>query len=356
MQRFFKLWQKLKLRILKHEKILWVLHSVWALTYGVLIMLFFHGDFGQVRKLLFFLIFLMLLILVFDRVVEYESRQGTSHRGFKIVINYVMKNMYQALYFFMLPFYWQATYWLSIQWVFTVLLGIFAILSTQDLFFDNFLMERKWFRNLYFSFCLLASFHLMLPVLLPLPLHFTLPLAAFVATLSFFLLHMTSFVFQEHHLRWVVLFSVIAALFVYLLQPVLPPVPYHVVRSGVTGESLVAVEHQTPSGVYFIPSHELQHRPLYGYSLLESPTFPHDLFRHEYWHRGRLVVSTRAARQKIGPHRYRLVTQLNWKEQPALHPEGIWSMRLVTAGGVMMDSVDFEVVQTEGVSAHTGIE
>jgi len=347
MHRVFESWQKLKMRILAHERILWALHSVWALTYGILIMIFFQGDFGQVRKLLFFLMFLMLLIIAFDRVAEYEVRRGENRRGVKLVINYVMKNMYQALYFFMLPFYWQATCLSSIQWIFTAVLGMLAVLSTQDLFFDNFLMERKWFRNLYFSFCLLASFHLMLPVLVPLPLHLTLALASFAASLAFFLLHMPSFVWKEHNLRWAAAFSAGIALAVFLARPLVPPVPYHVIHSGVTGERMLSGEVRTPPGAYFIPEHELQRRPLYGYSLMESPTFPHDLFRHEYRLRGRLVLSARTQRQDLGNGRYRLVSTMDWREQAGLDPSGTWNVRLVTAGGVVMDSADFEVVRTQ---------
>ncbi len=342
----FETWQRIKLKILRHEKILWMLHSAWALAYGILIMIFFKGDFGQVRKLLFFLMFLMLLILAFDRVADYESRRGENRRGVKLVLNYVMKNMYQALYFFMLPFYWEATCLTSIQWVFTAALGVLAVLSTQDLFFDNFLMERKWFRNIYFSFCLLASFHLMLPVLLPLPLHITLPLAAFAAAFTFFLLHMPAFVWKEHHLRWVFASCAGAALLLFLARPLLPPVPYRVVRTTITGEAIDASGGVTPAGVYFVPVHELQHRPLHACSLIESPTFPHDLFRHEYRHRGRLVLSARTSRQDLGGGRYRLVSSLDWRDLAILETGGTWSVTLVTAGGVVMDSAEFEVVDT----------
>lgn len=345
MRHLFALWQRFKHQLLAHEKILWALHSVWALTYGVLIMIFFKGDFGQVRKLLLFLMFLMLLIIAFDRIAERETKTGDKKRGVKLVLNYVMKNMYQALYFFMLPFYWDATQLDSVHWPFTAAVGALAVLSTQDLFFDNFLMEHKWIRNAYFAFCLFAAFHLLLPVLLPFPLHYTIAASAFCATFAFFVLHLPQFVWQEKHFRWVLVIAIGAAAVVWVVRPLVPPVPYRVVQSGVTGEDLTLPDQAFPHGVHDLAAADYRERPLWAYQILHCPTFPHDTFWHEY-RRGSALVSRQAvARRPLGGGRYLLWSRLSYDDLGLGDPSGDWTLTLRTSGGIYLKSHSFTIVE-----------
>ncbi|PKN27259.1 MAG: hypothetical protein CVU65_02980 [Deltaproteobacteria bacterium HGW-Deltaproteobacteria-22] len=345
MHRIFALWQHFKHKMLKHEKVLWAIHSVWALTYGVLIMVFFKGDFGQVRKLLMSLMFLMLLIIAFDRIAERETKTGDKKRGVKLVLNYVMKNMYQALYFFMLPFYWDATQMDSIHWLFTAAVGVLAVLSTQDLFFDNFLMEHKWIRNAYYAFCLFASFHLLLPVLMPFPLHYTIMLSAFFAVFAFFVLHMPQFVWREKHFRWVLVIAMGSAAGCYTVRQLVPPVPYRVVQSGVTGEDLTLPGEAYPTGVHFISAADYRERPMMAFQIIQSPTFPHDFFWHEYRRGSELVSRQHVARRHLGDNRYLLYSRLSYDQIGVGDPTGDWTLVLRTEGGIYLKSHVFTIVE-----------
>ena len=345
MHRIFAFWQRSKQALLKHEKVIWALHSVWALTYGMLIMIFFKGDFGQVRKLLLSLIFLMLLIIAFDRLAERETKTGTKKRGVKLVLNYVMKNLYQALYFFMLPFYWDATQMDSIHWIFTAAVGILAILSTQDLFFDNFLMDHKWIRNAYYAFCLFASFHLLLPVFLPFPLHYTIVLSSFFAVFAFFVLHMPSFVWKEKNLRWVLLIAAGAAGGCYGVRQLVPPVPYKIVQSGMTGEDLTLSDQEYPEGVHLISLEDHRTRPITAFQIVHSPVFPHDTFTHEYRHEDELISRQAVHRRHLGGNRTLLYSSLAFEEAGLGDPTGEWTLVLRTEGGLYLKSHRFTIVQ-----------
>ncbi len=345
MQRIFELWQKFKIFLSKNEKLLWGLHSVWALTYGVLLMLFFRGDFGQVRNLVLSLMVLMLLIIAFDRIAARESRTGQEKKGVKTVLNFVMKNLYQILYFFMLPFYWDSTQLDSIHWVFTALVATMAVLSTRNLFFDNWLMARKWSRNGFYAICLFASFHLLLPVLMPFPLHYTLMLAAFLSVMAFFLMHMPEFWKREKSFRWIFLIAVMVSGAVYLLRPLVPPVPYKVVASGVTGEDMTLPDRALPRGARMIAAEDYRRRPLSGYQVISSPGFPHDTFTHVYRHKGLAVAEVPVHRRPLDSQRTLLYSVLPYESVGIDNPAGEWTLVLRTAGGLYLKSHAFVIVE-----------
>jgi Family of unknown function (DUF5924)/Protein of unknown function (DUF2914) len=341
----FKIWHKFKETLLKHEKVLWLLHSVWALTFGILIIVYFHGDFGQVRKLILYLMGLLLLLIIFDRVGENEIETGKNRRGIKLVLNYVMKNMYQALYFFMIPFYWEASVLDSKNMIFTGIVGVLAILSTQDLIFDNWLMERKPLRAAFYSFCLFSSFNLLLPLFLPLPIQFTLPLAAFLGIFGFVILHYPKLIFKNKKLRWVVLGAALVAGGCYSLRSYVPPAPYKISKTTLTAVKPTIEELPEGEGVYRIHEKDIKTKTIYCAHILESPVSPKDDFVHVWYRNNNEVYRKKLNKKTLGKNRYLIFSSIKDEDIGSVNSDGEWKIILSTTGGQKLNKRSFLVVK-----------
>ncbi|MBN2724319.1 MAG: hypothetical protein JXR95_09635 [Deltaproteobacteria bacterium] len=341
----FDYWRRTKEFILKHEKLIWVGHSVWALTFGILVIIFFHGDFGQVRKLTLYLMALLLLLIVFDRVGQAEIESGRQKKGIKLVLNYVMKNMYQGLYFFMIPFYWEASVLDERNFLFTIVVGVLALLSTQDLIFDNWLMENKFLRAGFYSFCLFASFDLLLPLFLPLPTNYTLPLAAFGAVFGFVILHYPKLIFKKGYLRWVILGGIAVAGGCYTIRSFVPPAPYKI---GISHLGTMRPTTQSPplsQGAWRIHTEDFEEKTFYMSHILESPVYPRDNFYHLWKFEGKTVKKARVFKQKISKDTYLLWSSLSSTEVGSMNLTGNWHIILNTAGDQMLKKRGFMVVK-----------
>ena len=66
-------------------------------------------------------------------------------------MTYVLKNLYQGMLFFVLPFYWKSSSLDSINAWFVFLLAFLALLSTLDLVFDNLLMRYRGVAAVFFA-------------------------------------------------------------------------------------------------------------------------------------------------------------------------------------------------------------
>ncbi|HNX97212.1 MAG TPA: DUF5924 family protein, partial [Candidatus Aminicenantes bacterium] len=99
----------------------------------------------------------------------------------RLAVNYLHRNFYQQMLFFVLPVYWRSATLRSGQvlWLGLLLLG--AILATLDVVYDRSL-SRHWFLlSVFFSFTLFAVVGVMVPVLFHLPTLAALGLAALMA-------------------------------------------------------------------------------------------------------------------------------------------------------------------------------
>jgi Family of unknown function (DUF5924) len=355
----FTYWGKFKEVLLKHEKVLWILHSVWALTFGILIIIFFSGDFAQVKKLSLYLMALFFLLIVFDRLSAYKvttDREkkgvkklihyvGKKKAGVKMILNYVMKNMYQGLYFFMLPFYWEATVLGSQNMIFTLLVGVLAILATQDLIFDHWLMEKKPLRAGFYAICLFASFNLLLPLFLPLPTKYTVVMASFFASLAFVMLHYPRWIMKKGYLRWVILGSSILAGGCFMIRSVVPPAPYKISKTVITAIKPNAKKPPRYDGVFRIHEKDMDTKEIFCVHILESPINPLDAFHHVWTRNTRFIKKKRLRKQIISVGRYLIWSSIKHSETGSAKVDGDWEVKLFTGGGQILKKRSFLVVK-----------
>ncbi len=97
------------------------------------------------------------------------------------VASYLTRIMYQETLFFLFPFYVYSTVPGSPNVAFLVLLGGLAVFACLDLAFDRLLRSSPVFGMVFFATVAFAAFNLVLPLLLAIPPRFSAPAAGILA-------------------------------------------------------------------------------------------------------------------------------------------------------------------------------
>jgi hypothetical protein len=166
---------------------LWWLHSFGALGFGVGVMLFARKGLDHADKILMVLcVSWLLLFVAFRVVVGAQNRRPDERavkRGLRLLTNYVIKQLYQQMFFFLVPLYASSATWSlsSWNWWLAPVLLLCAVLSTMDLVFDNFIMEHRIVAASMYGLCMFAVLNLILPLVFDLE-HFQALLIAATAT------------------------------------------------------------------------------------------------------------------------------------------------------------------------------
>lgn len=122
----------------------WWLHSGFALSFGVGVMLFARAGLAYADKVMIALLGSWLLMFIALRfIVGPANRRENEHvlrKGVRVATNYVIKQFYQQMFFFLTPLYASSATWslASWNWWLAPLLLVCAVLSTLDLVFDHF--------------------------------------------------------------------------------------------------------------------------------------------------------------------------------------------------------------------------
>jgi len=149
----------------RHERLLWCLHSLYALLAGIAVMWFGARHFGFLRFVFVQIAFIWTSSQLLP-IIDYQTRFGPRLRWWiRTVLNYLNKDFYQQLLFFVLPIYWASTTPDSLNVAFIVLLGVSAVLSTFDIVYDRHLAVRPTLLAVFFAFNLFACLNVALPVL-----------------------------------------------------------------------------------------------------------------------------------------------------------------------------------------------
>jgi hypothetical protein len=214
----------------RHERVLWAIHSLWALALGILVMWAGARSYAWLRVTLVYIAFLWVASLFVPALVD---RPGTRWRGrVRLVVNYVTKNFYQQLLFFLLPVYYaSATAW-SPNMIFVGLVAASALLSTMDVVYDRHVSARRGLTAVFFAFNLFACINVMLPALWSISNRVALPVSAGLAVAAFATIryHPRDLVRFEVRLQ-VGLAGIALVLLVALGRPIIPPAPLRVLQT-----------------------------------------------------------------------------------------------------------------------------
>lgn len=332
----------------RHEKKLWWAHSAYALSLGVLVVLFAREGFSRARMLPVSLGGAWLLLLVLFRVVSRlrgtVETDSTRARASFFAMTYALRNLYQGMHFFALPFYWQSASLDARNRYFVLLLGVCALLSTLDLVFDRVLMRFRAAAAGLYAFILFACLSLVLPAALrSWPTRNTMLLSAALAMAAFWSLHVPLRWFRKRWL-WPLGLTVLTAAGTagaWYAREWVPPVPLYLGAAAV-GPS----ERADGSLMMDVRSlHAEALHQLVAVTDVVSPTGHADVLRHVWRQRGRVVhrFLEPTASTTVSAGTVRLRSTLPREQVPA-HPEGEWSVDVETEDGRLVGRARFTVV------------
>jgi hypothetical protein len=332
----------------RHGRKLWWFHSVYALTLGSFVVVFAQKGFERARFLAISVAAAWLLVLVFFSLYGSGATQqnidgaGPKARLRFFVMTYVLKNLYQGMLFFLLPFYWKSATPGAPNFYFVLLLGTCAFLSTLDIVFDRFVMRRKGFASVFHGVTLFSCINLLIPALLPQTRTlWSLMSAAFVTVVAFWTLHVPLKALTRPKYLVVLVTSLASGVAVaYFARFVIPPVPMHLSHGAVGPETLddgrLAMEVKEV--------HVSRIAKIYAVTDVVVPGGEGDRLRHVWRHDGKAVHRSDEETARVtGPEgTVRLKSALLENELPE-KLAGDWTVDVETEDGQLVGRVSFVV-------------
>jgi hypothetical protein len=334
----------------KHGRKLWWLHSAYALAIGAGVVVFAQRGFSHARWLAVALgVAWLLLVLVFRLFASGGELRAfdasdTKTRVHFYVMTYALKNLYQWMLFFLLPFYWKSTTLDAPNVWFVSLLGACAVLSTLDIVFDRVLMRWRALASLFHGITLFGCLNLVVPALFPdTRTLWSLLVAAAVTVVGFWTLHVTARALRKK--AYLAAFALSLATGIgaaYAARAAIPPVPMYVSSAAVGPKQLangrLAMEVRTlhPSVI----------QELIAVTDVVVPGGKGDRLRHVWRREGREVHRSSEETSRIaGPNGVvRLRSSLTGNDLPA-DLVGAWSVDVETEDGQLVGRAEFRVAE-----------
>jgi hypothetical protein len=332
----------------RHGRKLWWLHSVYALGLGISVVAFAQKGFDHARWLAVSIGAAWLLVVLFFRLFGSGREQkhidgaGTKLKVRFFAMTYALKNLYQGMLFFLLPFYWKSTTFNSQNTWFVVLLGICALLSTLDIVFDRVVFRFRALASIFHGVALFGCLNLVVPALVP-ETHtlVSLCVATAITVIGFWTIHVNLSTFRDR--RWLALLgaSVVGAVVLaYEGRTAIPPVPMYV-SHGAVGPIVL------PDGRLGMEVHDLHPSvidKLIAITDVVAPGGKGDRLLHVWRHDGNEVHrATEDTSRVAGPQgTIRLRSGLTGRQLPA-RLVGSWAVDVETADGQLVGRVTFTV-------------
>jgi len=325
---------------------LWWLHSFWALAFGVGVIVYARKGLAHPDKLLLAVAISWLLVFIALRFIVGVDNVSPEDRfykkGLRVATNYVIKNLYQQMFFFLVPFYFASTTWSleSRNWWLAPLLLVCAVLSTMDLVMDNFIMQRRAVAAILYGICLFAVLNLVLPIALQLS-HSDALMVAMVSTAP--AVALLTFPLRSVCSPVGLMLTIGATLALggagWYGHRWIPPAPL-AMRRG-------AVSHGTEGSREIVGEHHdrIAAGQLSGLrctTWLDQPGGVHDELEHVWIHGGREWRRTQPS-ARPAPVSGGVVLRSRLVSLPA-DPTGEWTCAVETGGGQLIGRLEFVVV------------
>jgi len=338
--------RNLKAYVVRYGRMLWWFHSFYALGLGIFIIIYAQKGFTHARWLSISLAGAWVVVLLIFRLFgsgKERALEGRDKLRF-FVMTYVLKNLYQGMLFFLLPFYWRSATLDTPNQYFVLLLAICAALSTLDVVFDHVLMRWKVAASIFYFVTLFACLNLVIPALLPdMRSLVTMTAAAAISALAFWMMHVPlRYLARPGVVAGLVGWTLGAVLAAYFGRSFVPPVSMYV-ASGAVGPDLLS------DGRLAVEAHRLHHSLIHDLHAVTDVMIPGgegDHLMHVWNHEGKEVDREYDlfARAEGPPGTIRLRSQLDPKAL-ADDPVGHWTVDVMTQDGQLVGRAAFEIMQ-----------
>jgi hypothetical protein len=292
----------------RHERVLWWLHSAYALLFGVFVMWLGSREFVYLRVVVFYIAFIWVTSLFLPALAGHRRLSGKWQLRVRLVINYFNKNFYQQLLFFVLPIYYASATFGSRNMLFVGLLAVSAALSTMDIVYDRYVSVRQPLTALFFAFNLFACINVMLPVLWSVSNYWALWISGILAVAGFASIQYRWSGTGRRADKLVLSAALILFVFVFLLRSFIPPAPLRLARAEF-GRSVEALQIVGP--LNSLPASGSGR--IAGLTAINAPLGLHEKVRHRWRLDGRLLYASQyypvTGGRKEG---YRIWTEIGW--------------------------------------------
>jgi hypothetical protein len=334
----------------------WWLHSSIALSFGFGVMLFARAGLAYADKVMIALFASWSIMFVALRFIvgpaNRRDNESLARKGIRVATNYVIKQFYQQMFFFLTPLYASSATWslASWNWWLAPILLICAIVSTMDLVFDHFVMERRWLASAMYGLAMFGVLNVLLPLVVGVD-HLTGLIVAAAATPTSVAL--LSFSVRQVLSPYGALLTVAltAALLgaVWFGRAAIPPAPLAMAETAV-GHSKLAPDpwECLPGSIHKLRRGELANLRCGSY-LREPGGLKEDIV-HVWTHRGVEVVRKTPERLACDGDGVVFRSFLTKDELPE-DPVGKWTCTTLTVGGQLVGVRRFEVLTSDGRSA-----
>ncbi|HEY7791293.1 MAG TPA: DUF5924 family protein [Vicinamibacterales bacterium] len=276
--------------IRRHERLLWSLHSLYALAAGVVVMWIGAHHFAVLRYVFAQIAFIWATSLILPWIDRRPSLGPRTRWWLRAIATYLNKDFYQQLLFFVLPMYFASATLTSWNVVFLALVAISAVMASIDVVYDHHVAARPTIAAAFFAFNLFACFNVALPVLWQIGNELAIWTSAALAITGFLTLRFPPADWRRPHVRRVAIAGC-ALVFVLVIwgRPLVPPAPLRVASVGF-GTALsehplamtqpVALLDPTWSG------------ELYAMTSIVAPLGLHERVRHRWYQDGRMIYAS----------------------------------------------------------------
>jgi hypothetical protein len=333
---------------------LWWFHSFFALSFGAGVMLFARAGLAHADKIMIALFASWLVMFVALRFIvgpaNRREQETLARRGVRVATNYLIKQFYQQMFFFLTPLYASSATWslASWNWWLAPLLLVCAVISTMDLVFDNFVMERRLLASAMYGLAMFGVLNVMLPLVAGLDHRTGLVIAAGAAPAAVALL--SSSLRQVASPRGALLVVVVTGGLlgaVWYGRKLIPPVPLAMLETAV-GHGTIGSYECLPGSKHQIRANQIDGLRC-GAMLSEPGGLKEDVI--QIWSRRGQVVA------RVTPEHMRcndgdgevFRSFFPMSEMPA-DPTGRWACTTMTEGGQLVGVRKFEIVTAEGKS------
>jgi hypothetical protein len=350
--------------IRKHGRKLWWMHSFYALLLGASVVVYAQEGLDHARMLAVSVVLAWLIVVLFFRLFGADAKkeeavivasqssfgsgaatQASGHRRVHFfVMTYVLKNLYQGMLFFLLPFYWKSATRGAANFGYVILLSALALLSTLDLFFDHVVMRRRVFASIFHGLTLFSCMNLLVPAIVPSSRAITsLIVASVITVVGFWSLHAPPTLLKRKDVLAAMLASLAAGVgLAYFGRTLIPPVPMYVTRAAVGPE--VLADKRLSMEVSRL--HTSAIKKLYAVTDVVVPGGDLHNLRHVWVHEGHeITTDAKETSRSGGPGgTVRLESSLSGKELPK-QLVGSWYVEVRTGEDQVVGRTAFEVIE-----------